>query len=72
VESSGMGNALSFDAERLRILIERHHRYTGSARAKMILDDWDASLRHFVKIMPKDYRMALAAEHKAAAAIAAE
>jgi glutamate synthase domain-containing protein 3 len=29
-------------------------------------------LRHFVKIMPKDYRMALAAEHKAAAAIAAE
>jgi glutamate synthase (NADPH/NADH) large chain len=72
VESSGMGNALSFDAERLRILIERHHRYTGSARAKMILDDWDASLRCFVKIMPKDYRMALAAEHKAAAAIAAE
>jgi len=72
VESSGMGNALSFDAERLRILVERHHRYTGSARAKHILDTWDVAVGQFVKIMPKDYRQALAAERKAAAAIAAE
>src|SRR5262249_26753678 len=34
---SGMGDPLAFDAERLRILVERHHLYTGSARAKEIL-----------------------------------
>ena len=29
-----MGDMLRFDAERLRILIERHHLHTGSARAR--------------------------------------
>ena len=33
VEDSGMGDPLRFDAERLRILVERHHLLTGSARA---------------------------------------
>ena len=63
------------DAERLRILIERHHLYTGSARARAILEDWDASLKAFVKVMPKDYRRALMdleAERAAAATVAAE
>ena len=31
VEDAGMGDLLRFDAERLRILIERHHLFTGSA-----------------------------------------
>jgi glutamate synthase domain-containing protein 2/glutamate synthase domain-containing protein 1/glutamate synthase domain-containing protein 3 len=56
---SGMGDMLRFDAARLRILIERHLLYTGSARARALLDDWDATLKHFVKVMPKDYRRAL-------------
>ena len=56
----GMGDPLRFDAERLRILIERHHLYTGSARAKDILDNWDTALTRFVKIMPTDYAKALA------------
>ena len=30
VENNGMGDMLRFDAERLRILIERHHLHTGS------------------------------------------
>jgi glutamate synthase (NADPH/NADH) large chain len=75
VENSGMGDALRFDAERLRILIERHHLYTGSARARAILESWDESLAAFVKVTPKDYRRALlemAAERQAAAAVAAE
>ena len=33
VEDSGMGDMLRFDAERLRILVERHLLHTGSARA---------------------------------------
>ena len=33
VDDNGMGDMLRFDAERLRILVERHHLHTGSARA---------------------------------------
>jgi len=54
-----MGDMLRFDAERLKILIERHLLYTGSARARALLDNWDQSLKHFVKVMPIDYRRAL-------------
>ena len=71
VADAGMGDLLRFDAERLRILIERHLLHTGSARAKMLLDNWDASLTKFVKVMPTDYAKALA-DLKARAAIAAE
>jgi glutamate synthase (NADPH) large chain len=59
VEDAGMGDLLRFDAWRLRILLERHHLLTGSARARALLEDWDNALRCFVKVMPKDYRRAL-------------
>jgi len=75
VENSGMGDMLRFDAERLRILVERHHLHTGSARAAEILENWDQALGSFVKVMPTDYRRALlelAAERDAARAVAAE
>ncbi|MCG6861796.1 MAG: glutamate synthase large subunit [Chromatiaceae bacterium] len=48
-----------FDAIRLRQLIENHLHYTGSTVAGRILDDWDAYLPRFVKVMPVDYRRAL-------------
>ena len=47
------------DARRLRMLIERHRHYTNSARAAKILENWDAYLPRFVKVMPVDYRRAL-------------
>jgi glutamate synthase (NADPH/NADH) large chain len=75
VEDAGMGDPLRWDAERLKILVERHLLYTGSDRAVHILENWDAELPHFVKVMPKDYRRALmdmAAASRAAAAVAAE
>jgi glutamate synthase (NADPH/NADH) large chain len=59
VYDNGMGNPLRFDAARLRILLERHHLFTGSARARALLEDWDKTLTSFVKITPKDYRRAL-------------
>ena len=59
VIDSGMGDFLRYDAERLRILIERHHLYTGSERARELLEDWDNALKHFVKLMPKECRRAL-------------
>ena len=64
-----------YDAERLRILLERHHLYTGSARARALLEDWDAALPRFVKVMPRDYRRALLelqAEQRASKTAAAE
>jgi glutamate synthase (NADPH/NADH) large chain len=57
----------SFDAERLRILITRHGRFTGSKRAAEILADWKSYLPKFRKVMPVEYRRALA-ELKAAEA----
>ena len=56
---SGMGDMLRYDAERLRLLIERHARYTGSDRAQSLLADWVRARAQFVKVMPKDYRRAL-------------
>jgi glutamate synthase (NADPH/NADH) large chain len=59
VHDNGMGDLMRFDAQRLRILIERHHLLTGSARARQLLEDWDTTLAAFVKVMPRDYRRAL-------------
>jgi glutamate synthase (NADPH/NADH) large chain len=59
VHDNGMGDLLRFDAQRLRILIERHHLLTGSKRARQLLEDWDNTVAAFVKVMPKDYRRAL-------------
>ncbi len=47
------------DDELLRSLIEKHARHTGSARARMILDNWDRYRTKFVKVMPNEYRRAL-------------
>jgi len=75
VSNAGMGDMLRHDAERLRVLLERHHLHTGSKRARALLDDWPAALGKFVKVMPKDYAKALRAmeaERLEAATVAAE
>jgi glutamate synthase (NADPH/NADH) large chain len=41
-------------------LIEKHAQYTGSARAREILDDWRHYRTRFIKVFPKEYRRALA------------
>jgi glutamate synthase domain-containing protein 3 len=43
----------------LRRLVEQHARYTGSARAKEILEAWTTFRGKFVKVFPKEYRRAL-------------
>ena len=75
VDDSGMGDLLRFDAERLRIVVERHLLFTGSAKARALLEDWEGALSRFVKVMPRDYKRALQelqAEATAAATVAAE
>jgi glutamate synthase (NADPH/NADH) large chain len=62
-----MADLTRFDAKRLRHLISNHARYTGSKRAAEILADWQIYLPKFRKVMPVEYRRALA-ELKAQAA----
>jgi glutamate synthase (NADPH/NADH) large chain len=64
-EVSVMGDLSSGDAERLRALIQRHKSFTGSDLAAKILDNWSAYLPKFRKVMPVEYRRALAEMAKA-------
>jgi glutamate synthase domain-containing protein 3 len=54
----------------LKQMIEAHARYTGSVRAKAILDHWTSERTKFVKVFPHEYRRALGemAAHKKIAA----
>ena len=51
------------DEQQLRRLLEDHLRWTGSARARDILDDWSRARSRFVKVFPSEYRRALAEIH---------
>ena len=48
------------DAIELRNLIEEHGERTGSTVAERILAAWDEYLPRFKKVMPHDYKRALA------------
>ncbi len=54
-----LGDMLTADEPRLRLLIENHVRYTNSQLARTILDKWNEYLVKFVKIMPFEYEKAL-------------
>ena len=54
-----MSDMSRFDGERLFQLIANHVRYTGSTRGQEILDNWEAFLPKFRKVMPVEYRRAL-------------
>ncbi|SNB66361.1 glutamate synthase (NADH) large subunit [Rhodoblastus acidophilus] len=55
-----MSDMTRFDAERLKQLVTNHMRYAGSSRAREILDNWAENLPKFRKVMPVEYRRALA------------
>ncbi len=59
--------ALEDEAEiaRVRSMIERHLQYTGSARARQVLEHWEESVAKFVRIMPKDFKRAVASLRRA-------
>ncbi len=76
MESKGridiMSNMGGQDEERLMALIQNHLKYTGSARAKQILDHWADYRGKFVKVMPVEYRRALKEMEAAQRLMAAE
>jgi len=53
------GDMTHHDDERLFQLISNHAHYTGSARARTILDNWEQYRPKFVKVMPVEYRRAM-------------
>ncbi len=47
----------------LRKLLEDHNRWTGSRRARELLDNWATARGKFVKVFPNEYKRALAEMH---------
>jgi glutamate synthase (ferredoxin) len=52
------------DQATLRLLIEAHSRQTDSAKARMILDSWESSIKKFVRVMPVAYKAILEQERQ--------
>jgi len=48
------------DVATVRALVEEHLELAGSQLAERVLDDWELTLPLFVKVMPRDYKAALA------------
>jgi len=67
-----MGDMTQHDLERLTLLITRHARFTGSTVADRILADWKKYCPMFRKVMPVEYRRALAELQRAQIVEAAE
>ncbi len=51
-------------------LLEAHRDLTGSKRARRVLDNWLQESRHFVKVMPHEYRRVLDTQQQGAKALA--
>ena len=60
------------DDERLHQMISNHLHYTGSSRARLILENWESYRPKFVKIMPLEYRRALQEMERERMGVAAE
>jgi glutamate synthase domain-containing protein 3 len=59
------------DAEEVRGLISEHIARTGSLVARNVLASWDRGARErFVKVMPRDFKRALAQQAQAETALA--
>jgi glutamate synthase (ferredoxin) len=55
------------DAEevgQVRRLVERHAEFTGSTRARALLQDWEGTCRKLVRVVPNDYRRVLEAQER--------
>ena len=58
------------DEAQLRRLLEEHNRWTGSRRARDLLDHWEESRAKFVKVFPHEYKRALGELHAKKSAVA--
>jgi glutamate synthase (NADPH/NADH) large chain/glutamate synthase (ferredoxin) len=58
------------DEEQLKQMLSEHNRWTGSRRARELLDNWDTARGKFVKVFPLEYKRALADLHAKKGALA--
>src|SRR6202162_351465 len=56
----------------LRGLMQLHFKYTGSTRARFLLDNWVQARGRFVKVFPSEYKRALGELHAAQVLTATE
>ncbi len=63
-QQAGMGRTKMHrdqtDEALLKKLLEEHNRWTGSRRARELLDDWSNARQKFIKVFPNEYKRALA------------
>ena len=57
---AAMWHRAQTDEAQLRKLLDDHIRWTGSRRARELLDNWPNNLQKFVKVFPLEYKRALA------------
>jgi glutamate synthase (NADPH/NADH) large chain len=62
-----LGELGSGDAEILRDLLEQHVAETESTLAQALLDDFEAELANFVRVLPRDYAAVLQTRQEAVA-----
>lgn len=60
-----LGAPAEHEAAQIKELVAKHQKATGSSKAKTLLNEWEAALKKFVRVMPKDYKRMLAAIEKA-------
>jgi glutamate synthase (NADPH/NADH) large chain len=60
------------DEALLKKLIEDHHRWTGSLRARELLDHWAEARGKFVKVFPHEYKRVLGERAAKAKAVRTE
>ena len=58
------------DEAQLKTLLQDHNRWTGSKRARELLDHWDTARLKFVKVFPNEYKRALGELHAQKEALA--
>jgi glutamate synthase (NADPH/NADH) large chain len=47
------------DVQAVRDLVQRHAEFTGSQRAKWILDNWNEAVSRFIKVFPHEFKRVL-------------
>ena len=49
------------EIDEIKAMIQRHYEYTDSPVAKQMLDQWEAMVPKFTKVMPRDYKRVMEA-----------
>jgi len=56
------------EIQQVRSMVEKHQKYTQSQKAAYVLQNWNALVPKFVKVMPRDYKRVLEAFKRVTAA----